>query len=227
MIAAPSPFRQSRQERLAEAKRRQAAAREAAKNAPAAPAQSKAIEKPFDPALAALRAFGDLPDRRSSSFAAASSRPAAASFAAATRPAATRPAPVSRVPRGGRGRGGASGIRPRGGHGKGDPKRPSLGYTGARKGTGSGVYGGDLGGDRDDAFDDESEEERGRLLVQTPVGILEDGRPLPGAGSRSDRSPAPRTTHLAGSTVHRLCIRMRSRRRRWRRRRLTCARLCD
>ena len=160
MIAAPSPFRQSRQERLAEAKRRQAAAREAARNAPAAPAQSKAIERPFDPALAALRAFGDLPDRRSSSFAAVPSRPAAAaSFAAATRPAATRPAPVSRVPRGGRGRGGASGMRPRGGHGKGDPKRPSLGYTGARKGTGSGVYGGDLGGDRDDAFDDESEEE--------------------------------------------------------------------
>lgn len=155
MIAAPSPFRQSRQERLAEAKRRQAAAKEAAKNAPpvAATAKESTRAPAFDPALAALRAFGDYPDR---------SRPAASASSRSrpppVRPAATRP-PPSRVPRGGAGRGGAVGIR-RGGHGKGDPKRPSLGYTGARKGTGGGVYGGDVEKDRDVAFDsDESEEE--------------------------------------------------------------------
>jgi len=153
MIAAPSPFRQSRQERLAEAKRRQAAAKEAAKNAP--PVAAKEATRPppaFDPALAALRAFGDYPDR---------SRPAASASARPrpppVRPAATRP-PPSRVPRGGAGRGAAVGIRRRG-HGKGDPKRSSLGYTGARKGTGGGVYGGDVEEDRDVAFDDDESEE--------------------------------------------------------------------
>lgn len=154
MIAAPSPFRQSRQERLAEAKRRQAAAKEAAKNAPpvAATAKESTRAPAFDPALAALRAFGDYPDR---------SRPAASAAARPrpppVRPAATRP-PPSRVPRGGAGRGAAVGIRRRG-HGKGDPKRSSLGYTGARKGTGGGVYGGDVEEDRDVAFDDDESEE--------------------------------------------------------------------
>ena len=154
MIAAPSPFRQSRQERLAEAKRRQAAAKEAAKNPPpvAATAKESTRAPAYDPALAALRAFGDYPDR---------SRPAASASSRSrpppVRPAATRP-PTSRVPRGGAGRGGAVGIR-RGGHGKGDPKRPSLGYTGARKGTGGGVYGGDVEKDRNVAFDDDESEE--------------------------------------------------------------------
>ena len=154
MIAAPSPFRQSRQERLAEAKRRQAAAKEAAKNAPPVAATTKETTRApaFDPALAALRAFGDYPDR---------SRPAASAAARPrpppVRPAATRP-PPSRVPRGGAGRGAAVGTRRRG-HGKGDPKRSSLGYTGARKGTGGGVYGGDVEEDRDVAFDDDESEE--------------------------------------------------------------------
>ena len=107
MIAAPSPFRQSRQERLAEAKRRQAAAKEAAKNAPpvAATAKESTSAPAFDPALAALRAFGDYPGR-SRPAASASSRPRPPPV----RPAATRP-PPSRVPRGGAGRYSSRGTR--------------------------------------------------------------------------------------------------------------------
>lgn len=182
MIAAPSPFRQSRQERLAEAKRRQAAAKEAAKNAPPVAATTKETTRApaFDPALAALRAFGDYPDR---------SRPAASAGAAArphpVRSAATRP-PPSRVPRGGAGRGGAVGIRRRG-HGKGDPKRPSLGYTGARKGTGGGVYGGDVEEDRDVAFDDdesdeEEEEEEDHDYLYAGGGDTRGWEASPGGG---------------------------------------------
>ena len=220
MIAAPSPFRQSRQERLAEAKRRQAAAKEAAKNAPPVAASTKETTRApaFDPALAALRAFGDYPDR---------SRPAASASSRSrpppVRPAATRP-PTSRVPRGGAGRGGAVGIR-RGGHGKGDPKRPSLGYTGARKGTGGGVYGGDVEKDRNVAFDDdESEEEEEdhdysyadggdvRGWEASPGGGFSFG-PIAGAETRRPGSTFPRGDE--GS------------KRKWTRKRLTCAKLCD
>ena len=183
MIAAPSPFRQSRQERLAEAKRRQAAAKEAAKNAPPVAAAAKEATRPppaFDPALAALRAFGDYPDR---------SRPAASASARPrpppVRPAATRP-PPSRVPRGGAGRGAAVGTRRRG-HGKGDPKRSSLGYTGARKGTGGGVYGGDVEEDRDVAFDDdesdeEEEEEEDHDYLYAGGGDTRGWEASPGGG---------------------------------------------
>ena len=182
MIAAPSPFRQSRQERLAEAKRRQAAAKEAAKNAPPVAATTKETTRApaFDPALAALRAFGDYPDR-SRPAASAAARPRAPPI----RPAATRP-PPSRVPRGGAGRGAAVGTRRRG-HGKGDPKRSSLGYTGARKGTGGGVYGGDVEEDRDVAFDDdesdeEEEEEEDHDYLYAGGGDTRGWEASPGGG---------------------------------------------
>jgi translation initiation factor 1 (eIF-1/SUI1) len=156
MIAEPSPFRQSREERLAESRRNVARARAAKASGggggggggPAPPVKPRA----WDPALAALGRYADddafpsaAGEANASSTAPPMTRASTSTYTSAR--GSRRPATIGRAGRGAGRR--ASGV---GAHGKGDPSRPTLGFTAARKRGGG-------HGDRADALDDEYDDD--------------------------------------------------------------------
>lgn len=162
MIASPSPFRQTREERLAESKRNAAVAR--ARAAAEATRSAAADDRYAAGGAGASRARsrptvgGDSTSTWTSTSASAS---ASTSFAAAA--SRSRSHVSSRGGRGGRGsrgRGAGAGFARVGAHGKGDASRPSLGYTAARKRVGGGGYGYDREDEdnyRDESFDDDDD----------------------------------------------------------------------
>jgi translation initiation factor 1 (eIF-1/SUI1) len=165
MIASPSPFRQTREERLAESKRNAAVARARAAaeatRSTAATRSAAADDRYAAGGAGASRAWSRPPvggDSTSSAAAAAST-----SFAAAA--SRSRSHVSSRGGRGGRssrGRGMGAGFARVGAHGKGDASRPSLGYTAARKRGGDGGYGYDREDEddyRDESFDDDDDDD--------------------------------------------------------------------
>ena len=235
MIARASPHAQTRDARLAEHRKNRAAAAAAAAAddddddaGPAGASRSSATfgstfggvsastrargAPAWDPALAALRAYGDGDEgagrgRRGTGGigggigAGSRVRPfAAAAAAAAAGPRGRRHAgmgevaksTVSRKPPRGRGR--------PGGHGKGDASRPTLGFTAARKRGGGAFAFGDDGGAGWSYSDDESSDAADDEPVANPRSSFEVGwRANPGGGfsfgpvvGAEDARPNPR-----------------------------------
>ena len=149
MIAEPSPFRQSREERLAESRRNAARARAAKASGGGGGGGGGPA---WDPALAALGRYADddaFPSAAGEANASSTAPPmtrASTSTSTSAR-GSRRPATIGRAGRGAGRR--ASGV---GAHGKGDPSRPTLGFTAARKRGGG-------HGDRADALDDEYDDD--------------------------------------------------------------------
>ena len=233
MIARASPHAQTRDARLAEHRKNRAAAAADDDAGPAGASRSSATfgstfggasastrargAPAWDPALAALRAYGDGDEgagrgRRGIGGigggiggigAGSRVRPFAAAAAAAAGPRGRRHAgmgevaksTVSRKPPRGRGR--------PGGHGKGDASRPTLGFTAARKRGGGARGGGAFGAFGDDGWsysDDESSDAEFDEPVANPRSSFEVGwRANPGGGfsfgpvvGAEDARPNPR-----------------------------------
>lgn len=143
MIAEPSPFRQTREERLAESRRNTALAkakaiaernREDISVAPVVPSPK------WDPALAALREFGGIepwsgkrrPEEARVDKPSSVGTTSAWGTNATTRTSAWATTATTRKGPPGKGSKGKAFAKP-GAHGKGDLSRPSIGFTGGRK----------------------------------------------------------------------------------------------
>ena len=184
MIASPSPFRHTREERVAEHKRNAAIARARATTEAtgAATIGRRRGHERYDRYAAA----GAGPERYAAAGAGPSRRPAggdststrtSTSFAAAASRSRSRVS--SRGGRGSRGRGAGAGFARVGAHGKGDASKPSLGYAAARKGFGG--RGRDREDEdaydsyRDDSFDeDDSHDEEDEGTVREEEGTVRD-----------------------------------------------------
>ena len=190
MVAEPSPFRQTREERVTEHRRNAVAKAKALaiakRNGSSVGVSVAPVPKNWDPALAALEFGGYEPFEKrtdegrvikpSSSGGTGGSTSGSLGWAART--ARTRTVPHSRGTRKAQGRG--SFAKP-GGHGKAGASRPTIGFTGNRKR--SAAHYDHPVGFSDDGFNSEDKEEEGvaRWDVQP------SSRPINAAGFRSVR----------------------------------------
>lgn len=168
MVAEPSPFRQTREERVTEHRRNAAAKAKALaiakRNGSSVGVSVAPVPKNWDPALAALEFGGYEPFEKrtdegrvikpSSSGGTGGSTSGSLGWAART--ARTRTVPHSRGTRKAPGRG--SFAKP-GGHGKAGASRPTIGFTGNRKR--SAAHYDHPVGFSDDGFNSEDKEEEG------------------------------------------------------------------